>query len=332
MRALVTGGGGFLGGAIVRRLLERGDSVRVLARGEYPGLAKEGAELVRGDIRDAEATTRACAGIEVVFHTAAKAGGWGDPKEFEAINVQGTANVIAGCRAGKVPVLVHTSSPSVVHSDADIEGADESVPYGTHFTADYPRTKALSEQLVRAASDASLATLAFRPHFIWGPGDNNLLPRLLARARAGKLRQVGTRDVKTDTNYIDNCVDAHLLAAEKLRAGAPLGGRTYFISDGEPIGVWTMANRLLAAAGAPKVGPPVPAWLAYGLGATLEAAHAVFNIQREPMMTRFAASELSHAQWFDISAARRDLGYAPRVSIDEGLRRLQASFQKEQAA
>ena len=296
--------------------------MRVLARNAYPELQELGVESVRGDIRDAHSTAKSCAGVDVVFHTAAKAGGWGDPREYEQTNVQGTANVIAGCRAAGVRVLVHTSSPSVVHSGTDIEGADESIPYGTHFTAHYPRTKALAERLVRQASDSTLATLALRPHFIWGPGDRHLLPRLLTRARAGKLRQVGTRDVKTDTIYIDNCVDAHLLAAEKLREGAPLGGRAYFISDGAPIGVWTMANRMLAAAGAPKVGKPVPAWLAYALGATLEATHFALGIDREPLMTRFAASELSHVQWFDISAARRDLGYTPKVSIDEGLERL----------
>ncbi len=325
MKALVTGGGGFLGSALVHRLLERGDSVRVLARGEYPDLEKRGAVMKRGDIRDAESTAKACNGVDVVFHTAAKAGGWGDPREYEAINVGGTANVIAGCRAAGVRFLVHTSSPSVVHSGADIEGADESIPYGTHFTADYPRTKAMAERLVREAADVTLSTVALRPHFIWGPGDRHLLPRLLARARAGKLRQVGSRDVKTDTMYVDNCVDAHLLAAEKLQAGADISGRAYFISDGDPIGVWTMANRMLEAAGAPKVGKPVPAWLAYALGATLEATHKVFGIDREPLMTRFAASELSHAQWFDISAARKDLGYSPRITIDQGLKRLKES-------
>ncbi len=324
MKALVTGGGGFLGLALVRRLLARGDTVRVLARGDYPELPSLGAELHRGDVRDSASTASACADVDVVFHVAAKAGGWGDRKEYEAINVQGTANVIAGCRSAGVRFLVHTSSPSVVHNGADIEGADESLPYGTHFTADYPRTKALGERLVREAADVTLSTVALRPHFIWGPGDRHLLPRLLARARAGKLRQVGARDPKTDTMYVDNCVDAHLLAAQKLREGASISGRAYFISDGAPVGVWTMANRMLEAAGAPAVGKPVPAWLAYALGATLEAAHKVLRIDREPLMTRFAASELSHAQWFDISAARRELGYAPKVSIDEGLTRLRA--------
>jgi len=322
MRALVTGGGGFLGSGLVRRLTERGDEVRSLARGAYPELTALGAEAIQGDLRDADAVARACQGVEVVFHTAAKAASWGDPAEFHAINVQGTRNVIAGCRAAGVRTLVFTSSPSVVHAPHDIEGADESIPYATHFTADYPRTKALSEQEVRAASDERLVTVSLRPHLIWGPGDRHLLPRLAERSRAGKLRQVGYRDAKTDTTYIDNCVDAHLLAAEKLLAGAALGGKAYFISDGDPVGVWTMANRMLAAAGAPPAKSPIPGWLAYAAGAGLEALHTVTRNEREPVMTRFLASELAHAQWFDIGAARRDLGYEPKVSIEAGLRRL----------
>ena len=322
MKALVTGGGGFLGRALALALRARGDTVRVLARGHYPELTALGVETIRGDIRDRAEAQAACAGIDVVFHAAAKAGGWGDPREFEAINVDGTANVLAGALAERVPAFVHTSSPSVVHSGQAIEGGDESLPYGRRFTAHYPRTKAMAEQLVRKASSPSLATVSLRPHFIWGPGDRHLLPRLLLRARAGRLRQVGRGDPQTDTIYIDNCVDAHLAAADKLLAGAPLGGRVYFVSDGAPIGLWTMANRMLEAAGAPPAGRPVPAWLAYALGAVLEAGHHVLRLEREPLMTRFAASELSHAQWFDIARARTELGYVPRVGIDEGLGRL----------
>lgn len=327
MKALVTGGGGFLGEAVVRALLARGDSVRVLARGDYPALKALGAETSRGDIRDATSTWRACAGMDAVFHVAAKAGGWGDPAEYEAINVRGTVNVIDACRKAGVQALVYTSTPSIVADGHDIEGADESIPYAKTFLADYPRTKALAELAVRAASDGRLATISLRPHFIWGPGDRHLLPRLIERARAGRLRQVGSRDVKVDTIYVDSCASAHLLAADKLREGKRLGGNVYFVSDGDPIGVWTMANRLLAAAGAPPVGRPVPAWLAAALGATLETAHRALRIEKEPLMTRFAAAQLSHAEWFDISAARRDLNYVPLVTIDEGIRRVALSFE-----
>jgi nucleoside-diphosphate-sugar epimerase len=326
MKAMVTGGGGFLGSHLVKALLARGDSVRVLARGDYPELRTLGAETIRGDITDAAATAKACDRMDVVFHTAAKAGGWGDPKEYEAINITGTEHVIAGCRAAKVPVLIHTSSPSIVHGHEDIEGANESIPYATSFTAHYPRTKAISEQRALAASDESLKVIALRPHFIWGPGDRHLLPRLIARAKTGRLRQIGSRDPKCDTIYIDNCVDAHLLAADALRKGAPLGGKAYFVSDDAPIGVWTMANQMLACAGQGPVGRPIPAGLAYAIGATMEFVYALFGVEKEPLITRFGASELSYAQWFDISAARRDLGYQPRVSIDEGLKRLAASL------
>jgi len=322
VRALVTGGGGFLGSAIVRALLVRGDTVRVLARGSYPELTALGAEVVTADVRDRPAVVAAVGDVDVVFHTAAKAGGWGDRREFEVINVGGTENVIAACVERGVSRLVHTSSPSVVHAHRDIEGDNESLPYATRFTADYPRTKALAEQRVLAAAGPSLRTVALRPHLIWGPGDRHLLPRLVERARAGRLRQVGSRDVATDFCYIDNCVDAHLLAADALATNAMASGRAYFISDGRPIGVWTMANRTLAAAGCGAVGRPVPAWLAYALGGALEVLHATFRIEREPLMTRFAASQLSHSQWFDISAARRDLGYSPMVTIDEGMERL----------
>ena len=324
MKALVTGGGGFLGSHIVRALLARGDSVRVLARGAYPELAALGATLVQADVRDLPALCQAAAGVDAVFHTAAKAGGWGDPREFEAVNVVGTRNVIDACRASSVGVLVHTSSPSVVHADRDIEGEDESLPYATQFTAHYPRTKALAEQEVLAAASTALRTVALRPHFIWGPGDRHLLPRLVARAKAGRLRQIGRRDVLTDTIYIDSCVDAHLRAADALVAGSTPSGRPYFVSDDAPLGVWTMARRMLAAVGGGTVGPSVPAWGAYAIGATLEAGHAVLGLEREPLLTRFAVSELSHAQWFDIRAAKRDLGYGPRVTVDEGLRRLAA--------
>jgi 2-alkyl-3-oxoalkanoate reductase len=328
MKALVTGGGGFLGSNLVRALLARGDTVRVLARGDYPRLRALGAETVRGDITDAAATAAACRGMDVVFHTAAKAG-WGDPRDFEAINVAGTQHVVDGCKQMGVPVLVHTSSPSVVHSDGDIEGGDESLPYGTRFTAHYPRTKMLSEALALAASDEKLKVVALRPRLIWGPGDRHILPRLLERARAGRLRRIGSRDPKCDFSYIDNCVHAHLLAADRLRAGAPLGGKAYFVSDDAPIGVWTMVDRMIGCAGLPPLKGSVPAGFAYAVGATLEAIHRTFGLEGDPLILRFAVTEFSQARWFNIGAAKRDLGYAPLIAQEEGLKRLAAEQQRE---
>ncbi|MGO8995220.1 MAG: NAD-dependent epimerase/dehydratase family protein, partial [Polyangiaceae bacterium] len=314
MRALVTGGGGFVGSHLVRALLGRGDDVRLIARGAYPELAALGVATIQGDIRDLAAVRRAAEGVGVVFHAAAKAGGWGDAREFEGINVIGTENVVAACVAEEVPLLVYTSSPSVVHAHRDIEGEDESIPYATSFTAHYPRTKALAEQIVVRAAGNRLRTLSLRPHLIWGLGDQHLLPRLVARAKTGRLRQVGSRDPLTDTTHIDNCTRAHLLAADALGRSPELSGRAYFVSDDSPIGIWTMVRRLLEAVGGGKVGAPIPSSVAYAVGALLESAHGLFGLEREPLMTRFAASQLAHAQWFDISAAKRDLGYCPPVT------------------
>ena len=234
---------------------------------------------------------------------------------------------IAACRLHSVTRLVYTSSPSVVFNGRDMAGVDESAPYPTNFEAHYPRTKALAEQLVRAANDAHIATVSLRPHLIWGPGDNHLLPRLLARARAGQLARIGSRPNLIDTIYVDNAADAHLLAAERLAPGSAISGKVYFISQGEPIPMWEMVNKLLDAAGAPPVSRRVPVWLALSLAAAFEGTYRLLKIDGEPRLTRFVVSEMSTAHWFDISAARRDLGYSPRVSIADGLKQLRDSFQ-----
>ncbi len=324
MRALVTGGGGFLGSAIVRMLLDRGDSVVILARGEYPELVSRGAELKRGDIRDLSAVTDACSDVDVIFHVAAKPPPWGRRADYESINVGGTANVVEAAQTAGISHLVYTSTPSVVVADGDVEGLDERLPYASHFLADYPRSKAQAEQLVLEANGAALTCVALRPHLIWGPGDPHFLPRFVAKARSGQLRRIGSEDPLVDTVYVDNAARAHLLAADRLRAGADIGGRAFFISNGEPIGVWTMVDRMLVAAGEAPVRKRVPIWLAEGLAYFLEIIHRVFQLSREPRITRFLVHEVTRAHWFDISAARKELGYEPIVSIEEGLARLES--------
>jgi 2-alkyl-3-oxoalkanoate reductase len=331
MKALVTGGGGFLGLAIVRALRVRGDSVRSLSRQEHPVLRELGVEHMLGDVADATAVSAAARGCDIVFHVAAKAGLAGPYEDYHRANVLGTENVLAACRAQGVHRLVHTSSPSVVFDGRDMEGVDESVPYPTHFEAHYPRTKALAEQLVLRANSPALATVALRPHLIWGPGDNHLLPRLIARAKAGQLRRIGTQRKLVDTVFIDNAVDAHLLAADALAPGATCAGKAYFISNGEPIELWEMVNRMLAAAGLPPVTRSVPLPAAMALAWCLENFTRLTGSRHEPRLTRFMAREMSTAHWFDISAAKRDFGYAPRVSTAEGLRRLAEHLRKQSA-
>jgi nucleoside-diphosphate-sugar epimerase len=332
VRALVTGGGGFLGLAIVRGLLSRGIVVRSFSRNRHPGLQQLGVEQIRGDLADAGATAAAVEGSDVVFHVAAKPGIWGDYADYFQTNVVGTRNVIAACRRHAVRRLIYTSSPSVVFDGSDMEGIDESAPYPMHFEAHYPQTKALAEQSVIAANDAQLATVSLRPHLIWGPGDNHLLPRLVARARAGQLRRIGSRESLIDTVYVDNAADAHLLAADRLAPGAAAAGRVYFISQGEPVPTWDMVNRLLEAAGAPRVTKSVPEWLAMALARGFEVAHRISGNQSEPRLTRFVVRELSTSHWFNIAAARRDLGYAPRISIAEGLAQLRRALQPGQSS
>ncbi|MDT8440123.1 MAG: NAD-dependent epimerase/dehydratase family protein [Desulfuromonadales bacterium] len=322
MKVLVTGGGGFLGSAIVRRLRERGDEVRSFSRQAYPVLAALGVEHRQGELSDAAAVQRAAAGCDIVFHVAAKAGIWGGWADYYQANVVGTANVIAACRAHGVPRLVHTSSPSVVFAGGDLEGVDESVPYPSRYLAHYPASKAAAERLVLAANDTQLATVALRPHLIWGPHDNHLVPRILARGRQGALRRIGRRPCLVDTLYIDNAAEAQLQAADRLCAGAPVAGRAYFLAQGEPRPLWEIVNRILAAGSLPPVDKSVPPPVAYAAGWLLELGYCLMRSDREPPMTRFLAKELSTAHWFDLSAARRDFGYQPKVSLDEGMERL----------
>lgn len=322
MNVLVTGGG-FLGSALARRLLARGDGVRVFGRRARPALRAEGVEVLCGDVADPAHVAAAVAGCEAVFHTAAQVGSWGRPALFERTNVEGTRNVIAACLQHGVRRLVFTSSPSVAHGRGDCEGIDESHGYAEAFDAEYPRTKAIAERLVLAANGRALATLALRPHLMWGPGDTQLIPRVVARARAGTLRLPGGPAKRVDCTYVDNAVDAHLAALARLAPGAVCAGRAYFISQGEPLPQRDLITQVLEAVGIPGPFPTVAPWILRRAGAAAEAWWRVRGIwDREPPLTRFVARQLTSAHWFDISAARRDLGYEPRVSIATGLARL----------
>ncbi|MDJ0838109.1 MAG: NAD-dependent epimerase/dehydratase family protein [Acidobacteriota bacterium] len=322
MTILVTGGGGFLGQAIVHKLLDRDKKVRTLNRGDYPALASLGVEQVRGDIADPDIVDKAVSGCEMVFHTAAKAGVWGSYDSYHAANITGTQNIIDACRKHGVRRLVYTSSPSVTFGGEDQEGIDETAPYPETFLAFYPRTKAEAERRVIAANDANLAVVSLRPHLIWGPGDNHLVPRILKQGRAGKLRIVGTGANLVDSVYIDNAADAHILAGEKLAPGAPIAGRNYFITNDEPMAMAELINGILAAGGVSPVTRKISVGTAYRAGRILEGAYKLFGLNGEPRMTRFVARQLGTAHWFDISAAKRDLGYRPKVSIRDGFERL----------
>jgi len=324
MKILVTGGGGFLGQALCRGLVERGHQVLSFNRSHYPALQALGVGQIRGDLADPQAVLHAVGGMDAVLHNAAKAGAWGSHDSYYQANVVGTDNVIAACRAHGVGRLVYTSTPSVTHrATHPVEGlgADE-VPYGEDFQAPYAATKAIAEQRVLAANDPALATVALRPRLIWGPGDQQLVPRLAERARSGRLRLVGDGSNKVDTTYIDNAALAHFLALDALAPGAACAGKAYFISNGEPLPMRELLNKLLAAVGAPPVEKTLSFRTAYRIGAVSERLWPLLRLPGEPPLTRFLAEQLCTAHWYSMEPARRDFGYVPQVSIEEGLRRL----------
>ncbi len=312
--------------AIVRNLRARGDEVRSFSRGAYPTLEQLGVESVRGDLADEAAVLRAARGCDIVFHVAAKAGVWGLTESYHRANVVGTDHVLKACSAEAIQRLVYTSTPSVTFVGTDQVGVDESAPYAKRYLSDYPRTKSIAERRVLESNGAALATVALRPHLIWGPDDPHLVPRILERARSGRLRLLGDRPNEVDSVYVDNAADAHVLAADRLAPGSAIAGKAYFISQGEPLPLADLLNRILAAGGLPPVERRIPAGVAYFLGALLESVYGLLGIQDEPPFTRFVALQLSTAHWFDISAARRDLGYEPAISLEEGMQRLAASL------
>lgn len=325
---LVTGAAGFLGGAITRALLARGEAVTAVQRSPAPQLADLGVQVVRGDLAEPGVAEQAVQGCDAVIHVAAKAGHWGKYDDYFSANVLATRQVLSACQSAAVRHLVYTSTPSVAHAGGDLAGVDESAPIPSHFAAHYPATKAIAEQEVLAANDAALSTCALRPHLIWGPGDNHLLPRLLARARAGRLRFVGSGENKVDTIYIDNAAKAHLQALDNLRAGGKCAGRAYFLSNDEPLPLKSIVNRLIACANLPPCDRHIPVPLAFAAGAAMELIYRVFSLSGEPLLTRFVVQQLSTAHYYTINAAKADFGYRAEVSIDEGLARLRDYLQQ----
>ena len=326
MRALVTGGGGFLGRAIVEQLLERGDDVTIFARGHYPEVEALGAHEIRGDIQDRHAITDACQGMDVVFNVAAKAGLWGPREAFYGVNVAGTENVITACRETGVSRLINTSSPSVVFDGTAQEGIDESTPYPQAYESPYPETKALAEQRVTAANGPDLLTVSLRPHLIFGPRDNHLIPSLLTRAKDGQVPQVGDGTNRVDLTYVEDAAHAHLLADEALADNPSLGGSVYFISQDEPVVLWPWIRDLLTRLDLPPIRQQIPLRVARAAGQMMAAAHRLLPLKGEPRLTPFLASELAESHYYDISRAKRDLGYQPQFSMAEAKARTIAWF------
>jgi len=320
MKALVTGGGGFIGSALTHALLKKGCDVTSFSRGDYPGLRESGIRTLRGDLSDLNIVMESTENVDSVFHVAAKAGISGCYSDYYSTNVTGTANIIKACRKNNVKYLIYTSSASVVFNGADINGTDESLPYPVNPLSYYTATKAMAEKLVLEADSPSLRTLSLRPHLVYGTGDNHLFPRIRKQSESGRLRQIGNGRNLIDVSYIDNVIAAHLNAAEALASNPEASGKAYFITNGEPVLLWDFLNEMLRMSGLKPVSKSIPVWAASAFAVLDEVIHKTIIRNREPFLTRFLVSELSLSHWFDISRARSLLSYNPMISNIEGLK------------
>jgi nucleoside-diphosphate-sugar epimerase len=317
---VVTGGTGFLGLAVVREFLARGLPVRAVGRDpeRCELLASLGAAVACGDLRDGKLVADACRDARAVVHAGALSAPFGARAEFFSTNVEGTGNVVAACRRHGVRRLIHISSPAVVFDGSDQLDAREDVPYPQRYSSNYAWSKRLAEECVRAAG---LDAVILRPKAIFGPGDTALLPRLVRAARAGRLPQIGDGRNRVDLTYVANVVHAIALALDAPRA---FGG-TYTITNDEHVELWPVIRRVLAHCGLDTRLRRIPIALALGLGHTLELSARISG--GEPLLTRYTAAILGRHQTYDITAARRDLGYEPIVPFERGLEASLAALQ-----
>ncbi|GAA3593347.1 NAD-dependent epimerase/dehydratase family protein [Agrococcus terreus] len=325
MIALVTGASGFLGRAVAAQLVAEGHEVRTLQR-RPSGVA--GATDVLGSITDPDAVARAVAGdgsapVEGVVHLAAKVSLTGDPADFRAVNVEGTRALLDAAESAGAARFVQVSSPSVAHAGASLTGVGAEPASPQHARGDYARTKAEAERIALERDSDRLAVVAIRPHIVWGPGDEQLIERVVDRARRGRLPLLNGGTALIDSTYVDNAATA--IAAALRRADAA-HGRALVVTNGEPRPVGDLLAGICTAAG---VRPPrisVPAALGRAVGSLVERAWAIRPGADEPPMTRFLAEQLSTAHWFDQRETREALDWAPTVTIDEGLARLAAHY------
>ncbi|MDR1479689.1 MAG: NAD-dependent epimerase/dehydratase family protein [Planctomycetaceae bacterium] len=320
---LVIGGSGFLGGEIVSQLAGRGEAIRVLSRRLVDGGVR-GVEYCLGDVRDYESLVSACRGVHTVFHTASIPSISVHWQPFYQTNVLGAQNVINACIENNVRRLIYTSSASVTFDCVAQPDADEKLPYPHKWLAHYPRSKAIAEKLVLEQTDKSeLLTCSIRPHLIIGAKDRHLIPRLLDRAKRGKLFRVGDGTNLVDIVFVENAAAGHIQAADALNdKKSPVNGNPYFISQGEPVNCWDWINEVLDACNLPSVVKSISFRKAWYLGAALEMFYKLFRWQGEPLMTRFLAAQLAQTHYLNIKKAKEDFNYKPIISMDEGMKNL----------
>lgn len=319
MRVLVTGGTSLLGAAVAGRLAERGDQVMVFQR-QPSGI---GLSERLGDIADPVAVKAAVAGMDAVIHLAGRVGVTGPWSAFEATNVRGTENLVAAAAEAGVDRFVMVSSPSVAFAGTSLIGVSAGPADPAAARSHYARSKAMAEQLALAASTDKFSVVAIRPHLVWGPGDTQLIGRIVSRARTGRLVLVGSGAALIDTTYLDNAADALVAAVDH----APqLGGRALVVSNGEPRAVRELFNRIVSAAGLPLPRRRIPLIFAKAGGRVVETWWDRRHREDDPPLTRFLAEQLATAHWFDQRETRQALRWKPAVTLDEGFKRLRKWF------
>lgn len=321
-KVLVTGAGGFLGSYIVRDLKERGYEVYSFSRKKYKNLEDLGVIQRQGDLGNYDDVEAALEGIDAVIHTASQVGMWGRYDDFYKTNVTGTDNIIRACHKHHIKKCVYTSTPSVAFGEESLKGVDESIGYPERYLSIYAETKAIAEKKVLMANNGILSTVALRPHLIFGPGDLNLVPRVVEAASAGRLKIVGDGENLVDVTYVENASLAHVMALEKLEANSPIAGKAYFLGQG-PIKLWDFTNELLVRSKLPPITKKVPFRIAYTVGLMIEMGlKLVGKYDIHPPMTRFVALQLGKSHYYNHHNLEHDLGFKPKYSIEEGLDKL----------
>lgn len=332
MKVLITGGSSLMGVGLAQDLAARGDHVRCFQRRPVEVLeGLEGIEQQLGDLSDPADVAAAVADCDAVVHLAAKVGIVGSRDDFFAVNVTGTSNLLDAARRAGIEKFVHVSSPSVAHDGTPIVGGVADSPITSHPGAWYPETKAISEKLALAANSETLGVVVIRPHLVWGPGDTQLVGRIVERARSGRLALVGGGRALVDTTYIDNARSALCVALDAVRPGAVCAGRAYVVANGEPRPVRELVRGICAAAGVQFEPREVSLGAARAAGSLIERVWPRVRPDDEPPLTRFLADQLGTAHWFDQRPARDDLGWEPTVSIDDGLERLADWFSQQRS-
>lgn len=329
MKALVTGASGFIGLYIAEQLAARGDVVRAFCRTERPEFEQAGIEFFPGCLQQEESLQQAVQGCDVVFHVAGSTGLWGSWKHFYEVNTLGTQHVLEACKKHQIPKLIYTSSPSVIFDGSSHENGNEQLPYPQKYLCHYSHTKALGEQeVLQANQPGQLLTAAIRPHLVWGPRDENLIPRVCQLAQSGRLRRVGNGKNLISVSYVENVAAAHLQLADALATDSPTAGQTYFINDPEPVLLWEWLNSLLKSAAIPPINKSISLPACQLSGWLLETLYSIFPLKGEPAMTRFLAAQLGQSHYYSIEKAQRDFNYQPILSVEEGLKKLKPELLK----